>query len=675
MLPRGEAEAVNGRGVGRLTAGLTIAIAATGLWLRAAQLDEGYLWVDEAETAINALTILDHGLPVDHYLGLPIYENTLTHPWPEHPEYEFRDGSYSHKGVAVYHGWLPMYAIAASLWWHGIGPDQPTNRLLTVRHDAASERARTVAPRVPAVLFSAVFLLFAWLWGRELAGDAGGLAALALAALADDSIDAGSMSRYYAATLAFTAAAGWLTLRVIRGGQRRDAVALAVVWVLLFHTHIMSAFVAVLMFGLTLPWQSGPWRRRLVHGAIAGAILTAGTLPWLVFTGFLEHKDTLPKAWRLMNLPADLWLYPSQNLDALIVAMLAAALAVTLVILRHKLPPRLVRAFVPRRGYFLFVFIWAVLIFLTFNFMMPAASYFLPRLSLMLAVPMLGVFALTVGGIARSVAGRPAPLLAAMLVGVFLILAARSPRSDGHILRSKLTRPDVIAYLRTRAFPADARIYSTPNDHLIWTYYTGLPVQSIAPVRRSFLERYAGPIVMIEPIDAAAPMAAEDVRRWAAAFDQSLTDERAEELAETVYRRWLYRFVAGRADSVQPAPPSVPRFLWPLLSEWNHAQLAWQAHMHQLWGRSPFARGFGIRGLHDWWPVFFYRFVDPPSRMGPGLNYARRVASGSATVLSHAWTIVFESPRPIAGESHLVSHDDPNVSSGQVGHVELEDQP
>src|SRR5260370_37239274 len=80
-----------------------------GLLLRSWDLGSRPYWVDEAETGINALTILKHGLPVDHYLGLPIYENTLSRTWPESREYAFKDSSYSDRRLAIFHGWLPLY--------------------------------------------------------------------------------------------------------------------------------------------------------------------------------------------------------------------------------------------------------------------------------------------------------------------------------------------------------------------------------------------------------------------------------------------------------------------------------------------------------------------------------------------------------------------------------------
>src|SRR5438874_7097139 len=78
-------------------------VIAAGFAVRVVRLDSFPFWCDEAESSINALTILQHGYPTDSYGGLPIYENTLVRPWPGNPEYEFKDISYSDKGMAVYH--------------------------------------------------------------------------------------------------------------------------------------------------------------------------------------------------------------------------------------------------------------------------------------------------------------------------------------------------------------------------------------------------------------------------------------------------------------------------------------------------------------------------------------------------------------------------------------------
>ena len=42
---------------------LLIVIVSAGLWLRGRELTRTALWADEAESSLNALTILEHGFP------------------------------------------------------------------------------------------------------------------------------------------------------------------------------------------------------------------------------------------------------------------------------------------------------------------------------------------------------------------------------------------------------------------------------------------------------------------------------------------------------------------------------------------------------------------------------------------------------------------------------------
>src|SRR5215469_2149750 len=72
----------------------------TGLACRIYDLGRLPLWGDEAESSINALTILQKGVPADRYQGQPFFENWMVRPWPDNPEFEFRDISYSDRNVA-----------------------------------------------------------------------------------------------------------------------------------------------------------------------------------------------------------------------------------------------------------------------------------------------------------------------------------------------------------------------------------------------------------------------------------------------------------------------------------------------------------------------------------------------------------------------------------------------
>src|SRR5205823_8985019 len=66
---------------------------------------------------------------------------------------------------------------------------------------------------------------------------------------------------------------------------------------------------------------------------------------------------------------------------------------------------------------------------------------------------------------------------------------------------------------------------------------------------------------------------------------------------------------------------------------------------------NPMLRGYALRNWGDWWPLFFYRFVDPEQRMGGNLNYAQRIQSARAEVRPTGWVIYYCPPLTIAGSS------------------------
>src|SRR5438067_1602706 len=90
-------------------------------------------------------------------------------------EYEFRDSSYSAKGLAIYHGWLPLYAMAASMEAFGVMPDRLTPGELKVQHTDDQIRRRVIAARFPSLIFGVAFMLFLYLAGREMFGADAGL--------------------------------------------------------------------------------------------------------------------------------------------------------------------------------------------------------------------------------------------------------------------------------------------------------------------------------------------------------------------------------------------------------------------------------------------------------------------------------------------------------------------
>jgi len=262
------------------------------------------LWVDEAESGINALTILERGYPADHYLGVPIYENILLTTWPDSEEYEFKDASYSDRGMAIYHGWLPLYSIAAAYALSGIHSDRDDRGPPTVRHGSQELIRRTVVPRIPSILFATLFLGCIYHLGHRVSGCDTAWSVLVAAAFAHPIVSFGWQARYYSATLAFSALSGLAVWNLTRRRRWRDSVATGFALVLLFHTHSLSFLIvtAVLIADVPFTFKQPRCLSKLM---LTGAVVALGIVPWMFWTGFLNAAAAIPSAWPLLAFPQD----------------------------------------------------------------------------------------------------------------------------------------------------------------------------------------------------------------------------------------------------------------------------------------------------------------------------------------------------------------------------------
>ncbi|MEX0654677.1 MAG: hypothetical protein WD534_00790 [Phycisphaeraceae bacterium] len=626
---------------------LLMLVIAVAMAARVNKLDQTRLWVDEAESSINALTILEHGYPTDSYLGLPIYENTLIRPWPDHREYEFRDVSYSDRGVAVYHGWLPLYAMAGSLAMSGIASD-PVTETPTVRHSISDWRWRTVAPRLPALGFSLIFLVALYLAGRAIAGEPMAWAALLLGGFARMAVSFGAQARYYAPTLAFAALCGLAVWQCMRRGRWRDFALAGVAFSLLFHTHILSCFVLVIVFGLMIPFMLSH-RHAIWKMALTGGMLNLTAWPWLIGTGFLGHAAGLPKAYELMDLPGDLWAFPAERIEVVVLFAAGLGWLATATALRRRLPARLVRPFVPHTRAYLFLGSWATLTFLCFSLFIPAASYFEQRLTLMLEVPCILFLALVMTNAVQVLGRRYALPATAALAMLFLLLSGRMAMPshiDGPMPGSMLA---LVSHLDRQTFAPGTRLYGTPNRHLAITYYTGLPVQSVAPVRKTFLDRYEQPIVFIDVLDYAPLLPTHDVRERARRLGMPLYQTQARQQVLHLATQPMVAEVDERAGAVEVEPVLAP--LLPFVEQLR-------PEMHRKWERQKrrdanrysrilVFRGYTVTNHEQWWQTFFYRFVDPESRRGENLNITDRLRDARAVVLPYAGCAIYYANEPV----------------------------
>ncbi|MFZ4774438.1 MAG: glycosyltransferase family 39 protein [Terrimicrobiaceae bacterium] len=629
-------------------AGLAGLIILTGILLRIDGMNSTALWCDEAESSINALTILDRGLPLNEYLGIPIYENTLTERWEGNDEYEFRDSSYSPQGLAVYHGWLPLYAIAASQALFGLHADHPTSPPRVI-HGAEEIPLRTMAPRIPAIIFSALCLVLTYFLAVELGGVTAGFSALTLMALNAKTVDFGYEARYYSLTLLATVFAAWCLLQVVRRGRWSDYFLLGLSAALLFHTHQFSALVFAAMATVTLPaiLRQPHWFWKSLCGGSLSALLV---LPWIRLSGFLSTASSVPKARELFDSLAD-WL--SYTLDRPDQLLLLGILFLLLIIGKWRpswLPARIRAAALDHGSIYFVLLAWLVLGYAAFHLIVPAASFFYERLSLVLWTPYVLLIALLTADLLRGVSPKMGAVLAVTAMMIFLAARSRLAFFENYsVTGNRVAVASVIDTLGAIPFEEGTRFYATPNEHLTFTYYSGLPVQSVAPVRKSFFANLQKPVVFIESQMELILLDEDGLAQAAAAAGIPLGKEAIPALRDQVWKSVTARELAAQGLP-SPLLPDIPEFLRPLVDKSHRDLLTFREKIRKEMQSYPIFRRVHSQRTKDFWMGFFYRFVNPEERIGPNLNILPRLKTASVFLLPRANTVIFLSNPPISSE-------------------------
>ncbi|MEI8310465.1 MAG: glycosyltransferase family 39 protein [Verrucomicrobiota bacterium] len=623
-----------------LTAVLAGALILAGVWQRVDWMNRTGLWCDEAESSINALTVLDRGFPLNEYLGIPIYENTLTEPWDGHPEYEFRDSSYSPQGLAVYHAWLPIYAIAASQALFGLRADHPVSPP-AIQHGSDEIALRTVAPRVPAIVFSALCMLAVFFLAKDLGGAAAGFSALTLMAFNAKTVDFGYQARYYSMTLLMNAVAALCLVRMVRRGRWSDYLLLGLAEALLFHTHQLSSVIFACAALVTLPAVIRH-RRWFLKSLAAGVLCASLVLPWIWFSGFLFTASGVPKANRLFDSLSDWLAYLFERPD-----QIALLVGLALVLVAGKLKP----AWFPARFHdavrehgkvYLALFAWLAAGYAAFHLLVPAASFFYERLSLVLWTPYILVLAMLTSDLLRGTSPRQAVIWSIAGMTVFLAVRGRLAFFEKpSVMESRSEIASVINALQKIRFENGTRVYASPNNHLTYTYYTGLPVQSVVPVRKSFFASYKSPMVFIESQMELMFPDESDILRAAKAERITLTREQAKELGSLVWTEIAAEELAKQGVPAPPLPP-LPDYLVPVAEKTRIDMLEAREKYKMIIRYSPFFRHVSAERIKDFWLVFFYRFIDPGERTGRNLNILPRLQHAKLEFLPSANVVIYE---------------------------------
>jgi hypothetical protein len=454
----------------------------------------------------------------------------------------------------------------------------------------------------------------------------------------------GREARYHAATMALSTACCWAIWRAHKHGRWRDYAVVALCLMLMFYTHMLAFSIACLMLAAITPGllvRHGG-RGTLLKLAACGVAVVACTLPWLIGSGFLEQRSHLPPARAFLTMPLDLVWYPIVNIPYLLLPLAVLVWLVAVVLLRRRLPARVVEPLAENRKAIVFLLGWIAVGMLAFTFLIPGASYFYKRLTL----PVMGV-GIVWAAIVIAAAARAWKPKWSVLVAPAVFALAVATGNMAHLWFFE--RPDPLdAYvaidrLRTVPLTPDTKIYCTPNDQLALTFLAGLPVQSVAPLRKSFLDGYAGPVLMIDSTRPHGILDPIEVLAVAGQNDYRMSWAEAERLTSPEVMWVTANHVHSRVAAVDP--PVAEPALAAAMEKYLLART--KRHLDAFRRRgcnTPLLRGYELTTWADWWPLFFYRFVQPESRMGERLNYADRIKSSRAEILPTGWVFHYCPP-------------------------------
>ena len=448
----------------------------------------------------------------------------------------------------------------------------------------------------------------------------------------------GWQARYYSATLALTVLSGLAIWALTRRGTWRDAAVTGLALMLLFHTHSLSFLIltGVLLVNVPFGIRQPQWVSKLL---LTGAIVACGIVPWMYWTNYFHAATRIPMAWPLLAVPERLHFVVCNaqgvrrrdridcGVDGCVRRFPSSAVRPANHGGRERPSRVLLRADVVCHRV------------LSFLLLIPAASFFSGRLMLVLAVPGYLLFALCIALASRATTPRFAVLVAPLIVLVFLGVRGTAIFKVPHrMVKGVEAFADVASHW---TLEAGTKLYAWPNQNLVLTYYTGLPVQSIAPVRKKFLDEYPGDVILIETgtpyVD--PPSTEERTSAGHRGSPTSADDERQAILRIQRYGAVGTFRVSWQTSGRRPSRSRRSTRRCSRIRSYTQQEGRKNAEQFLL------LRGFDFRlMLSSQWLPAFYWYVNPETRLGDQLNYGKRVRSATGIVLPNG-SIIFDARR------------------------------
>jgi hypothetical protein len=234
---------------------------------------------------------------------------------------------------------------------------------------------------------------------------------------------------------------------------------------------------------------------------------------------------------------------------------------------------------------------------------------------------------------------RWSALAAAGLTVAIMLATSRIQPQFGH--RWNWAYGPVIDVLREREVEPGTRFYASPNHHLIWTYYTGIPVQSVAPVRREFFESFPHPIVFLETVVWGSFVDPYEIGGVLVEHGESPDAKTVVEIQNAIWANQALVDVSKR-DIPIPPPVKIPSYLDDLVTA---SRLDWEKgearFVEQMQRDSACFRQVEVDRASDIWMSFFYRFSGYKDRIGTKANIISRLRNSEVLPVPRSSMMIF----------------------------------
>jgi hypothetical protein len=170
-------------------------------------------------------------------------------------------------------------------------------------------------------------------------------------------------------------------------------------------------------------------------------------------------------------------------------------------------------------------------------------------------------------------------------------------------------------------------------------------IQSVVPVRKSYLDNYPGDIIFFSnvPFWRTGPLTSGLLREAARNAGSELSAGDALELSCRLSSQDFRSEEGAKVARVVPPVTPVPAFAAGLWKQQQEEFPEWFRSYYRWLSGFPLFRDFKATNASDWWIQYFYALVNPQQRRA-NPNYENRIRNATLTVLPCADLVVYYSP-------------------------------